>query len=301
MANTSRIVAIALASFAASCSYQAPTLHTPVVVTPEKAAGVLVLVQCGDGKAALDEYQVNVKNAVEAQLRRAGFRITHRYADTWALKAFLQARASYAVDFLLETRDRALDRLSMSNGNGVPPEQAARAIRQRVERSEALATFIEESGATGFGAAAAPAPPRAWIAPAKVTGTQRRLAVLEFRGALSPPLLALLADQARAAAVEAVRAHGIAVMTRENMVVMLKDQGRTATCTEGECEVESARSIGADLVVTGEVSKVGSALFLVTKLFDSTSGSLVASKHVKAADDVALVDAAKPAAAALFE
>jgi hypothetical protein len=139
----------------------------------------------------------------------------------------------------------------------------------------------------------------------KTTGASaatRRLAVLEFRGSLAPNLLALLSDQARSAAVEAVRPHGIAVMTRENTAVMLRDQGRApGACTEGDCEVDTARLIGAHLVVTGEVSRVGNALFLQMKLFDAEAGTLLASKQADATDDLALVKAAKPAAAALFE
>jgi hypothetical protein len=82
---------------------------------------------------------------------------------------------------------------------------------------------------------------------------------------------------------------------------MLKDQGKAAACMEGECEVETARLIGAHLVVTGEVSRVGPAQFLQMKLFDAEAGTLLASKQADAADDLALVKAAKPAAAALFE
>jgi hypothetical protein len=37
------------------------------------------------------------------------------------------------------------------------------------------------------------------------------------------------------------------------------------------------------------------------KLFDAEAGTLLASKQADAADDLALVKAAKPAAAALFE
>jgi hypothetical protein len=65
--------------------------------------------------------------------------------------------------------------------------------------------------------------------------------------------------------------------------------------------VEAARAAGADLVVTGEVSDVGGARFLVLKLVDAASGALLASKHAQGKDDLALVEAAKPAAAALFQ
>jgi hypothetical protein len=92
------------------------------------------------------------------------------------------------------------------------------------------------------------------------------------------------------------------VLTREQVLATLKERGRSAeSCTDGACEVETARAAGADLVVTGEVSEVGGARFLVLKLVDAPSGALLASKHAQAKDDLALVEAAKPAATALFE
>jgi hypothetical protein len=65
----------------------------------------------------------------------------------------------------------------------------------------------------------------------------KRLAVLEFQGKnLDQDILMTFSDTVRGAALQSVGGHGVAVMTRENMLVLLKDMGKQE-CGEGECEV----------------------------------------------------------------
>jgi hypothetical protein len=285
--------------------FTAPVPTTPAVLTRAAAARLVVLVQ-GDGvtdperpKRAVTMSQA--VNAVASALSEAGFRVTTDpgVASSVVIKVASDSKphlriTAEAKGIILEQVDVRTEQVFLDSEF---PE-VGKHIRQRFERSEALASLAAELASKPQVASGDQGRP--W---AKTTGTAatRRLAVLEFRGSLAPNLLALLSDQARSAAVEAVRPHGIAVMTRENTAVMLKDQGKAAACMEGECEVETARLIGAHLVVTGEVSRVGSAQFLQMKLFDAEAGTLLASKQADAADDLALVKAAKPAAAALFE
>jgi hypothetical protein len=285
--------------------YIAPNLSTPAVVKREHAARLLILVaaaQDPDRSGAWDAVINRVADAIEDDLREASFRVT-READARApVKVTVgRPRGEGILHVVTVGNSEVLDRFSLYSGryNASDLREMAKHARERLERLDAVAAL---------GAAAAPSPhvakadqARSWTGANAVATATRRLAVLEFRGSLAPNLLALLSDQARSAAVEAVRPHGIAVMTRENTAVMLKDQGKTAVCAEGECEVETARLIGAHLVVTGEVSRVGNAQFLQMKLFDAEAGTLLASKQADATDDLALVKAAKPAAAALFE
>ena len=44
------------------------------------------------------------------------------------------------------------------------------------------------------------------------------------------------------------------IITRENMMQVLNDMGKDETCIDGACEVDLARNIGADLVVSGTIS-----------------------------------------------
>ena len=84
----------------------------------------------------------------------------------------------------------------------------------------------------------------------------KRLAVLEFRGKnLEQDILMTFSDTVRGGALQGLSGRGVVVMTRENMLVLLKDMGKK-DCQEGECEVETARNIGADYVVSGKVVRM---------------------------------------------
>ena len=69
------------------------------------------------------------------------------------------------------------------------------------------------------------------------------------------------------------------IMTRENMLEILFDMGKDASCMEGQCEVEVGRNVGADLIVTGDILKMGSMYVLTLKLYDTTSGALLNSSR----------------------
>jgi hypothetical protein len=298
------LVAVAMTG----CVYTAPVLTTQVVVTPESASRLLVRVQSDvDQNKKLTAEALSklasVTNAIAAELRQASFQVTMSSSAPSASTVKVGYASGYLGEYqvVVEANGVVLEQIVGHSVNSSADEAAfARHTRQRLERSEGLASLAAELEAKPQ--APKGDAPRPWVKTTGASAATRRLAVLEFRGSLAPNLLALLSDQARSAAVEAVRPHGIAVMTRENTAVMLRDQGRApGACTEGDCEVETARLIGAHLVVTGEVSRVGSAQFLQLKLFDAEAGTLLASKQADATDDLALVKAAKPAAAALFE
>src|ERR1700687_5258260 len=102
------------------------------------------------------------------------------------------------------------------------------------------------------------------------------IAVLEFRDRVPPELridTAYLGDQVRAAAKESLPQAKI--ITRENMLVILKTSGKDLASCEGECEVDTGRRIGADLVVSGELLRIGSQYKLNMKLHDTRDGSLL--------------------------
>ncbi len=66
------------------------------------------------------------------------------------------------------------------------------------------------------------------------------------------------------------------VMTRENVLVLLRSTGRALADCEGECEVDTGRRLGADLVISGELIRVGSKLKLDLRLHDTHNGQLLA-------------------------
>lgn len=102
------------------------------------------------------------------------------------------------------------------------------------------------------------------------------IAVLEFRDKVPKEERldsAYLSDQVRTAVKEELPE--ARVITRENMLVLLQASGKDLAACEGECEVDTGRLIGADLVVSGELLKFGTQYKLNMKLHDTRSGELL--------------------------
>ncbi len=100
--------------------------------------------------------------------------------------------------------------------------------------------------------------------------------VLEFRDKVPAEQridAAYLSDQVRAAVKEVLPQSR--VITRENMLVLLQASGRDLQECEGECEVDTGRRIGADLVVSGELLRFGTQYKLNMKLHDTGRGELL--------------------------
>ncbi len=127
-----------------------------------------------------------------------------------------------------------------------------------------------------------------------------RLAVLELQGkAMSADERALLSDEVRGAVVRAA-GQGIQVMTRENMEVMLTDMGIDASCVaEGACEVETARNLGVDYVVSGAVVLIGTTQVASLKLHRTENGQLLSSERAQGEGTLALLEAIDPVASKL--
>ena len=102
-----------------------------------------------------------------------------------------------------------------------------------------------------------------------------KLAVLELRS-LTPELTAdnarYFTDLVRSAALRV--APQVEVMTRENLLVLLKSTGRDLSNCEGECEVDTGRRIGADSIISGELQKVGTRYKLSLRLHETAQGRL---------------------------
>ena len=125
-----------------------------------------------------------------------------------------------------------------------------------------------------------------------VAGSQR-LAVLELRGASDPAVRGALTDQVRAGALKALAGLDVLVMTRENMAAIARDMGLDLSCAEeaAECEVDLGRSIGASLVVSGELARFGDSGVVATlKLHDTTSGGLLGAETAQAGTEFELLD-----------
>ena len=105
-----------------------------------------------------------------------------------------------------------------------------------------------------------------------------KLAVLDFKSYANdfkPEDVRYFSDLVRGATLRA--APGLEVMTRENLLVLLKATGKDLGQCEGECEVDTGRRIGADAVVSGDVLKVGSRYKMSLKLHETHGGRLLST------------------------
>ncbi len=112
------------------------------------------------------------------------------------------------------------------------------------------------------------------------------MAVLELRNKLKEKAreeidAGYLTDVVRATALQSVP--GLRVMTRENMMVLLESAGKKLADCEGECEVDTGRKLGADLVITGDVLRFGSAYKLVLRLHETRGGQLLSGAQAAGA------------------
>ena len=110
----------------------------------------------------------------------------------------------------------------------------------------------------------------------------KRLAILEFKGTkIEGEVLENFSDEVRGGAVEGLAGRGVLVMTRESMMVLLKEMGKME-CNEGDCEVETAKNIGADFVVSGSVARIDGVYVVTLKLFETAKANLLATDRIEA-------------------
>ncbi len=129
----------------------------------------------------------------------------------------------------------------------------------------------------------------------------KRVAVLELRGPLEKPVRALLTDKARAGILDATRGKDFIVMSRENMVAFAREMKLDLTCVEGECEVETGRNLGAGIVVSGEIIKMGEWLLCTVKIHDTGTGALLATDDARSKDPMELIGAVRTLSKGLMQ
>jgi hypothetical protein len=138
----------------------------------------------------------------------------------------------------------------------------------------------------------------AWSAPAQQLGgspsaadRRQKVAVLELHDAAAVGEVAarFLSERLRGAALQ-LPAQGWFVITRENLVALLPPGTRLADCL-AECEVETGRNIGADVIVTGEIISLNGQLRATLNAHRVDTGQLL-TQQVGAAEDLAGLEVA---------
>ena len=108
----------------------------------------------------------------------------------------------------------------------------------------------------------------------------RVAAVLELRNKLEGADrnlvdAAFLTDVVRQQVLE--DAPSVKLMTRENVLTLLEASGKKLEECEGECEVDTGRRLGADVVVTGEILRFGRGFRANLRLHDTHSAQLLSA------------------------
>jgi len=98
-----------------------------------------------------------------------------------------------------------------------------------------------------------------------------------------------LSDAVRSGVLDAARGRDLLIMTRENMLALLKEMGKP-DCREGDCEVETARNIGADYVLSGEIAHIEGTYVAVLKLHECDDGQLLSTATARGRAQLDLID-----------
>ena len=112
-----------------------------------------------------------------------------------------------------------------------------------------------------------------------------RLAVLEFEsvGKMDPNFMMQLSDETRGGALDVFppATSKVMVLTRENLLDVLAQDGKDASCIAGECAVGIARSIGARFVIVGSVAKIEGQYSTTIGVYDAESNDLLGQKSMQ--------------------
>ena len=129
----------------------------------------------------------------------------------------------------------------------------------------------------------------------------RTVAVLEFESQLAPGETVdriYFSDKVRGDIARLLPA--ARVMTRENVVQLLAASGKKLEDCTGECEVETGRLLGADMVVSGRLTKVGTRFKLSLRLHATKDASLLSTATASGETVDKLDDASADAVADLL-
>ena len=110
----------------------------------------------------------------------------------------------------------------------------------------------------------------------------QHIAVLELKNRLPARVrdqfpAGYFTDQIREGALRAVDPAVLQIISRENLLVLIRSSGKTLEECEGECEVDTGKRIGADFVISGELVLVGSTAKASLKLHNTQAGNLLSA------------------------
>ncbi len=106
----------------------------------------------------------------------------------------------------------------------------------------------------------------------------QRIAVLELRSQLVAADALLVPTSYFSDSIRGYihdRVPSLSMLTKENIELLLPEKSGALADCESDCEVETGRRLGADLIVTGETLRIGGQLKLVVRMHDTRTGALI--------------------------
>ncbi len=276
------------AALAACATFSQPPRALP---TADWTQGATVYLHWKAGEPAGD-WRRNIERAAQTDFAAAGLRVSVAPAPG-ALDVSLSI-ADPSAEVAASRDGELLDDVSFKYdfmpciGNFADPRCIAREMVARTLESPRVAAAMKKGR---------PAAPPAGGA----GGLSGRLAVLELRNfaeGITPQNASYFTDVIRKETLRA--APQLDVITRENLLVLLQASGKELASCEGECEVDTGRRIGADLIASGEIQKVGTRFKISLRLHETKEGRLIASSIASGASVDELDDQLGQAARELF-
>ena len=109
-----------------------------------------------------------------------------------------------------------------------------------------------------------------------ISTTQKRLAVLEFVDqGVGDKEASYFTDLIRGEALK--QAPGYSIVTKENLLVLLEANHKTLSQCKQDCEIETGRYIGADVVVSGSVLRLGNEFKVFMKMHATAEARLLST------------------------
>ncbi len=93
-------------------------------------------------------------------------------------------------------------------------------------------------------------------------------------------LLYRLSNRARTVALETLPSSDYSLLTKDNILEILSDNGVNAVCTDSGCAVQTGRTLGADWIVQGEVLVDDSLYTSTLQLYNTQSSELISMTEV---------------------
>ena len=123
---------------------------------------------------------------------------------------------------------------------------------------------------------------------AEVSTNSTWVAVLEFQSSQNTTfedtntLLHRLSNRARQTTLETLPHTQYSILTKDNMLEIMTDNGVDLSCSDNSCAISMGRSVGADWVLMGEMIEYSERLIAVElQLYDTLSGTLLGMTEVR--------------------